>query len=84
MSNPTPDDLTAENERLRAELATVTEERDILHRAVLKQLALNVPPLTEEDMAFAIPSGTWLEEFLDRLVEGDPNAMDSFPMPTKG
>lgn len=79
-----PDDLAAENARLRQQLAEVTEERDILHRAVLKQLARNVPPLTEEDMASAIPSGPWLEEFLDRIAAGDPNAMDSFPTTANG
>jgi hypothetical protein len=79
-----PDDLTAENARLRQQLAEVTEERDILHRAVLKQLARNVPPLTEEDMASAIPSGPWLEEFVKRIQAGDPNAMDVVPTPDKG
>jgi hypothetical protein len=79
-----PDDLTAENARLRQQLAEVTEERDILHRAYLKYLALTAPPITHEDMDSAIPSGPWLEEFLNRMVAGDPNAMDSVPAPQKG
>jgi hypothetical protein len=79
-----PDDLTAENTRLRQQLAAVTEERDILHRAYLKYLALTAPPITQADLDSAIPSGPWLEEFLDRMVAGDPNAMDSVPTPHKG
>jgi hypothetical protein len=79
-----PDDLTAENARLRQQLAAVTEERDAFRQAYLSELARNAPPLTAEDMAAGIPSGPWLHEFLDRMVASDPNAIDSIPMPKKG
>ncbi len=79
-----PNDLTAENARLRQQLADVTVERDILHRAYLKYLALTAPPITQEDMDSAVPSGPWLKEFLDRMVAGDPDAMDSVPAAKKG
>ena len=79
-----PNDLTAENERLRQQVAALTVERDAINRAFLGQLAKTDPGFTEEDMASAIPSGPWLEEFLNRMVEGDPNAMDSIPTPAKG
>jgi hypothetical protein len=77
-------DLTAENARLRQQLAEVTEERNILHRAYLKYLALTAPPISQEDVDSAVPSGPWLEEFLNRMVAGDPNAMESVPVPQKG
>lgn len=79
-----PEDLSAENARLRQQLAAVTEERDILHRESLKLLALTPPTLTEEDLATGVPSGPWLEEFVKRIAAGDPNAMDVVPTPDKG
>ncbi len=79
-----PDDLTAENARLRQQLAEVAEDRDFLRRAYLSQLALTAPPFTQEDMDSAVPTGPWFEEFLDRIAAGDPDAADSIPAPKKG
>lgn len=82
---PPPDDAAAaELARLREQLDTVTEERNFFRQAYLGELAKSDPGFTEEDMASAIPSGPWLEEFLNRMVAGDPNAADSIPSAKKG
>lgn len=79
-----PDDLAAENARLREQVAALTEERDAIHRAFLGQLAKSDPGFTEEDMASAIPTGPWFEEFLRRIEAGDSNALDVVPFPKVG
>jgi phage shock protein A len=80
--DPTQAKLAAaeeELEQLRRQVVAMTAERDAYKQLYLGEIARHAPAVTQADLDQAVPTGSWFEEFLNRLEAGDRNAMDSWP-----